>query len=746
MEANQKWTGNPGQREVSTPIYGYGSYTRRKNIQLFKPGLKDIPQSLTSREWPLILLTLITLGIAVFSVERAHWISSQPPLSIILILSILVTVVAMRLKLHRAIKMSSVILLGLLITIWQAFRLAGGQSLWQALSSPLNEGTIHFGVILVIFTWAAGAFSLWLVVKKRNAWVPAGLGALVLLINLSNLPQSYSAFLPVYFLFALIFIGVTNLAKHQTPDNEDDNHQVNGAKVAITSIGLISLAAVIIATAVPVSGIDRVGFNASGQLMTSIQNNALNVFASVPGKWSIIRSEDLQTLYFSAPIDNSDTVIFIVTANEPAYWRIKRYQTYDSKGWSNPVGETRDTLKPGTISGSIDKSTLSRREFPYSVETRSKTDVVLQKGEFVSSSLTVQLESYGNDIIAVNTPVLLPVQEQYTAVGNASVASTEQLASAGIAYPEWVTSRYLQLPDNLPGRVKQLALNITANMTTPYSQALAIQGYLRGLKYNREARSPSSRGDETDAFLFIQKEGVCTDFATAMAVLLRSLGVPSRLATGYLPGEYDNSSSGYLVRGKDYHAWPEVYFPGYGWIEFEPTPSSAIDTAITIGGGGGYTPDQYNPWDYYGGGDSSYTPSPSTTSTRPKPNMVLPIIGGILLIGLVAGILWILFNRLYQSLRLSGDAAGVYIKMCRLASLVGVGPEVSETPFEFCHRLAMEFPEGTQPIDSIAELYSETSFSPRKELKDDQLVRLQKSWVDLYPILFKRRLPWNRKR
>jgi hypothetical protein len=283
-------------------------------------------------------------------------------------------------------------------------------------------------------------------------------------------------------------------------------------------------------------------------------------------------------------------------------------------------------------------------------------------------------------------------------------------------------------------------------MTTPYNQALAIQDYLRGLKYNRDARSPSSRGDETDVFLFIQKEGVCTDFATAMAVLLRSLGVPARLATGYLPGEYDKSISGYLVRGKDYHAWPEVYFPGYGWIEFEPTPGSTIDTDITVGGGGGYTPEQYYPWDYYGGGDSTYVPSASTNNTRPKPNMVLPIIVGILLMALIAGILWMLFNRLYHSLRLSGDATGVYTKMCRLASLVGVGPEVSETPFEFCRRLAMEFPEGTLSIDSIVALYSEARFSPRKDLGDDQLVRLQKSWVELYPVLFKRRLPWKRRR
>ncbi len=731
------------QRETSNPVYGYGSYSGRSNPSFLKQGLNE---SLGTREWPIILLTIITLGIAVFSVERAKWIASQPPLTIILILSILATVVVIKRKINRVIKLSLIIILGILVTWWQASRLAGGQSLWQAMLSRPNEGTIHFGVFLVLLVWVAGAISAWLVIKKRNAWLPAGLGALVLLVNLSNLPAGYNAFLPVYFLVALIFIGITNLSKHRMLDRDDDSPRSSGVSTAITSIGLISLAAVIVASILPVAGIDKVGFNASGQFMSAVQKNALNIFASVPGKWSIIRSEDLQSLSFSTPIDNSETVIFVVTASDPAYWRIKRYETYNSKGWSNPAVETRDILKPGIVSQAVTESDLSRREFPYSVETRSKTDVVLQTGEFVSSSLTVQLESRGIDITAVSMPAFIPPWELYTAVGSISIATAEQLTNAGNAYPEWITVRYLQLPDNLPARVKDLALTVTENITTPYGQAMAVQDYLRGLRYNRNAKSPSKWGDETDSFLFIQKEGVCTDFATAMAVLLRSVGVPSRLATGYLPGEFDSGANSYTVRGKDYHAWPEVYFPGYGWIEFEPTPSSSIDPDITVGGGGGTPPQEYYPWDYYGGGDSSYVPSSPGVSTRSGSNMVLPIIGGILLTLLVVGALWIFISRLYQSLRLSADAAGVYIKMCRLASVVGVAPSVAETPFEYCRRLALAIPDGAPSINNIAELYSETRFSPRKDLKEDQLERLQKSWVELYPVLFRRRLPWNRKR
>ena len=76
-------------------------------------------------------------------------------------------------------------------------------------------------------------------------------------------------------------------------------------------------------------------------------------------------------------------------------------------------------------------------------------------------------------------------------------------------------------------------------------------------------------------FLLVQKSGNCTNFATAAVVLLRSAGVPARFCTGYIPHYVDKTANTFVVLAKDYHAWPEVYFPGYGWIEFEVTPGLA---------------------------------------------------------------------------------------------------------------------------------------------------------------------------
>jgi hypothetical protein len=291
-----------------------------------------------------------------------------------------------------------------------------------------------------------------------------------------------------------------------------------------------------------------------------------------------------------------------------------------------------------------------------------------------------------------------------------------------------------------------LALRVTADRTTPFSQAVAIEEYLRHLKYNLNVQYPARRGDEVDSFLFVQKEGVCTDFATAMAVMLRSIGIPARLATGYLAGQRVGESGPYVVRGRDYHAWPEVYFPGYGWIEFEPTPRPELIDELTIGGSG---VDQPLPEDFFPDpgffGDGSGDGVPATAPVQgPRRNMVLPVLAMGLAVLVIGGLLWMIVNRLYESLRLSSSASVVYAKMCRLASLVGTGPVAAETPLEYCRRLAVAFPDGAVAIGSIGELYTESRFSPRRDLGEAQLVRLQKSWVKLYPVLFKRRLPWRR--
>jgi hypothetical protein len=148
-----------------------------------------------------------------------------------------------------------------------------------------------------------------------------------------------------------------------------------------------------------------------------------------------------------------------------------------------------------------------------------------------------------------------------------------QLRNAGTEYPEWIRARYLQLPDTITDRTRAKAREITAGLDNPYDITSAITDWLRNnITYSETIPSPPDDQDVVDWFLFDLQQGFCNYYATAEVILLRSLGIPARWVVGYAQGE-EQIEPRYIVRQRDAHAWPEVYFPGFGWVEFEPTAS-----------------------------------------------------------------------------------------------------------------------------------------------------------------------------
>ena len=145
---------------------------------------------------------------------------------------------------------------------------------------------------------------------------------------------------------------------------------------------------------------------------------------------------------------------------------------------------------------------------------------------------------------------------------------------AGTEYPDDIQNLYLQLPEKLDSRIPQLAQKITATADNPYDKSVLLESYLRrnfGYTLNLAGRPGA---DPLPQFLFVTKAGHCEYFASAMAVMLRTLGIPSREVNGFLPGEYNDLAGDYIVRASDAHSWVEAYFPGSGWITFDPTPAA----------------------------------------------------------------------------------------------------------------------------------------------------------------------------
>jgi transglutaminase-like putative cysteine protease len=147
--------------------------------------------------------------------------------------------------------------------------------------------------------------------------------------------------------------------------------------------------------------------------------------------------------------------------------------------------------------------------------------------------------------------------------------------------------RYLQLPQNLDPRVAELAREITRNGTTPYEKASLIESYLRR-NYRYTLNLTWTPGPQPlPMFLFDAKTGHCEYFASAMAILARAIGIPTRLVNGFQMGEFNPVGSDYIVRESDAHSWIEAYFPGRGWTEFDATPPdlrpAATDIAAQLG-------------------------------------------------------------------------------------------------------------------------------------------------------------------
>lgn len=150
----------------------------------------------------------------------------------------------------------------------------------------------------------------------------------------------------------------------------------------------------------------------------------------------------------------------------------------------------------------------------------------------------------------------------------------ERLRLAGSDYDDEIRTNYLALYTDLDPRVGDLAREITAGAANPYDKAVAVRDYLeRNYTYTTELARDRNFLPLED-FLFVQKRGHCEYFASAQAILLRAVGVPTRLVNGFLQGEW-NSLGGYLiVQQSDAHSWTEVYFPGSGWVLFDPSPRS----------------------------------------------------------------------------------------------------------------------------------------------------------------------------
>ncbi|MGH2694535.1 MAG: transglutaminase TgpA family protein [Actinomycetota bacterium] len=285
--------------------------------------------------------------------------------------------------------------------------------------------------------------------------------------------------------------------------------------------------------------------------------------------------------------DLSDELVMRVRSSAPAMLRGFIFDTYDGTYWTAPeteplsLGSDLPYAYPAELRGLGPRVTLAQTfylEAPQPDVVFSATDP-----ESVWHYGDVSVDELG----ALRTDETQTEGSVYSVVSRRGAATPEQLARAEVdtPFPDTIR-RYLQVPGDLPRRVSDFARRITAGATTTYDKVKAIEDYLeRKYRYDTDSPVPPAGQDAVDHFLFETDVGFCEQFASATTVLLRTLGIPARVVAGYTPGRRNPFTGYYEVRNSDAHAWVEVWFPGLGWYEFDPTfgvPPARLDVAELI--------------------------------------------------------------------------------------------------------------------------------------------------------------------
>lgn len=291
----------------------------------------------------------------------------------------------------------------------------------------------------------------------------------------------------------------------------------------------------------------------------------------------------------AGPSLTDDVVMYVSTNDAPPidypyepssppghYMRGGTLSEYDGLGWRNPGGTDRQEVEANSsVVEAMDAGetlAIGRKEIVQQVAMVINTQVLYAAPEPAELSTVARVETRGpGDLIA-----LWGREKTYTAVSRVPAVNDEALA----AVSSWGSENplpesyaiHLALPDTVTERTVELARELTNGKPSMYAKAQAIEGYLRTFEYDLTVSAPPADVvDVADYFLFELQRGYCDYYATAFVVIARSVGLPARFATGFAPGNWNPEDGRWTITEAEAHSWPEVYFPDYGWIPFEPT-------------------------------------------------------------------------------------------------------------------------------------------------------------------------------
>jgi len=651
---------------------------------------------------------------------------------------------------------------------WQQDILYKGQMIAERLAAWLataqqgetSVDPLPFVAQMAALSWLMSFYAVWSLFRSHWVWgaiLPAGV---TIFIGVYYGPPRLMTFFVAYLLLALMLIVRAHIYQREHDWRQRHVRYDPGVTLEFLRDGLLISCLVLgLVWIIPHPQMDlRAGrfWSALEGPWSRVQREFNRLFAALSYREPSGLLTFGPTLALGGPISLSTDPVLQVRAPEGHYWRALVLDRYTGNAWADTTPSTLLSMDSGADLSSA-SAYASRKAITETVTLlRNDQRLLFVAADPLRIDFPTRVQALpipgGQEVSSIYARFALDRGEGYVAVSSVSTADVESLRQAGRSYPAWVTDRYLQLPPGLPARVRHLARQVTAGEATPYDQAVAIQYYLRQFKYNPAVQAPPAGQDAVDYFLFDSQQGYCTYYASAMVLMCRVLGIPARLAQGYAAGEYIPEQKAFLVRERDAHAWPEVYFPGYGWIEFEPTPSQSL--FVRPAGTEAFLPGT-GPLDIPG---AEPGPGAMLTPTAPGAGPANPeaarqgrrrqwglglAVGGILLAG--AGAFgWGLRRRWLAT----PPAQRLYLRLTWLAAPLGIELPSEQTPLELGRTLGNALgPQGQETAAEITRLYTRERFGART-VASEELSAAAAAWRRLVPLALlqgiRRRMHLNR--
>jgi len=622
--------------------------------------------------------------------------------------------------------------------------------LTQVLAGEAASDPTVFVLFLGATVWASSFVGTFALMRTGRPWDALGFAGFCLVVNVSMALTNLIADLVVFTLGSLILLVRLHIVLLQerwqryniVPSGEMDWRLLRG--------GLTwALVLVIMAFLTPRVGAAEVlgkAYNVFESPYHGIEAEWQRFFAGVSGPSRVRAMTFTGAIRLGQSPNLSDQVVLTVDAASGHFWRAMTYDFYTGNGFRATETDRVDKVQPPV---------LGRERFDATFSPQVPMQSLLfGANEPVKVSIPAQFETGNDKSYSTSMRALRSGQasDTYTVTSYVSVNDKAVLRRAPSVYPDYIRQKYLQLPSTLPQRVRDLARKIAGAESNPYDATEQIESYLRTTyHYAPSVRAPPPGRDPVDFFLFDLKEDFCEYFASAMTVMLREMGIPARFVEGYTTGTLDPNTGKYVVKELAAHAWVAVYFPNYGWIEFEPTPSQApflrIDSDLISGanlpGDIGQEPNDPDliPGERSGLGQQELVPGEDANGGNALPERFDPLPLIALLIGLFT-LLLLGYARFQLRFRGAPPIDAAWGKARLLAQYAGHHPDPAQTTYEYAAMLGAAVPDTKTAILEIAEARINDRYTVAGASADDASRalaawrRLARTLVGLVPARF----------